>query len=74
VVAGLPTATQSEPCPEAGNPIALSGGQVRPWGDVNCDGRLGADDALLVLRYEAGRRQERLPGCPLVGSATRVVG
>lgn len=55
VTAGLPQLPQQEPCPDVGGPVVAAVIPVgaNPWGDVNCDGTVGALDALAILRFVA---------------------
>lgn len=46
----------------------------RPWGDMNCDGSIGADDALPILRWAGGLVPEDGAGCPGVEQPVRVFG
>jgi hypothetical protein len=52
--------------PIVGEPIILDGVGEK-WGDVNCDGTVGASDALVILRFTAGL-PDSFEGCPELGT------
>ncbi len=62
--AGLSTTTQAT-CPPMGEPLFVNG-ELRVWGDVNCDGP-DPVDAVLLLRFDAGLPVLVPAGCPSLG-------
>lgn len=44
----------------------------RLWGDTDCNGDVGAVDALKILRYVAALSVAQEPSCPVVGSTASV--
>jgi CSLREA domain-containing protein len=53
-------------CPEFGTALPAGGPQLL-WGDVDCDGTIGAVDALKILRFDAGLSVQQEEGCPEIG-------
>lgn len=72
-LASLPY-SQSEPCPDLGDPVQVTpaGAPAQLWGDVDCDGDLDAADGLSILRSLAGLPVNQQQPCPPIGSPVLV--
>lgn len=75
-LAGIPY-QQTQPCPAIGEQVQVvqvaGNGTPLTWGDVNCDGAIGATDALSLLRYIAGLAVNQNQPCIEVGAIIQIL-
>lgn len=74
-VAGLSPLSQTEPCPNIGATVQVTGFGARKWADLNCDGNVTSVDALAGLRFVASLSPlTQTEPCPDVGTQVSVTG
>jgi TolB protein len=56
-------------CALLGDTLATPGFGDLTWGDIDCDGTIDGDDAVLILRHVVGLEPANLQDCPAIGVA-----